>query len=314
MNPIAMPHRNKLGGLVQVAQFFLSTSGHQAARRRGMKQNEKIIRRYDKTFKRSEVTRSRLSDGFIFDKDVLRLEDREYLIDVFKRASPDHRMVVDFYIPAIDGSLAKIIRSIIDLYLQDMKAYLGPSLRLDHYYFHATTPISSSSVSSSWHTDNVGHRIKMFITLQSDGKTPTAYIPGSNRKLYRVPVVEQLRFFGIFDHGKKRREELIRHEPGSVALLDTNGLHRGVYEASHLRRLCFVIEFIDREKANALVGRFVPVGPGKMPGCDPPRFSDEAIAMLSDVLDKGLLHNMEDGIQVYNLERPSQQEFAHMER
>jgi hypothetical protein len=78
--------------------------------------------------------------------------------------------------------------------------------------------------------------------------------------------------------------------------------------------LCFVIEFIDREKADALAGRFVPVGPGKMPGCDPPRFTDEATAMLSDVLDKRLLHKMDDGIQVYDLKRPSQQEFAQMER
>jgi hypothetical protein len=46
MNPIR--HQNKIQGLIQVAQFFLSTSGHQAARRKGMKQNEKIIRRYDK--------------------------------------------------------------------------------------------------------------------------------------------------------------------------------------------------------------------------------------------------------------------------
>jgi hypothetical protein len=314
MKPTAKPQRNKLRGFIDVVQFFLSISGHQAARRRGMKQNEEIIRRYDKTSKRSEILRSRLSDGFIFDKGILQLNEREYLINVFKRASPDCSKVVNFYIPAIDGSLARIIRSTIDLYLQDMKAYLGPSLRLDHYYFHATTPVSSSSVSSSWHTDNVGRRIKMFITLESDGKTPTAYIPGSNRKLYRVPVVEQLRFSGIFDHGKKRREELIRHEPGSVALLDTNGLHRGVYEASQVRRLCFVIEFIDREKSDALVGRFVPVGPSKMPGCDLPRFSDEAVAMLSDVLDDRLLHNMEGGVQLYAIEAPPQQEFAQMER
>jgi hypothetical protein len=307
MNPI--PRWNKLGGFIQFAQFFLSTSGHQAARRRHMKQNEKLIRRYDKTFKRSEVTRSRLSNGFILNKDVLQLKDREYLIDLFKRASSD------YYVPLIDGSMAKIIKSIIDLYLEDMKIYLGPSLRLDHYYFHATTPVSSSSVSSSWHTDNVGHRIKMFVTLQSDGKTPTAYIPGSNRKLFRMPVVEQLRFFGILDHGERRDEELIRHESGSVALLDTNGLHRGVYEASRLRRLCFVIEFIDREKADALVGRYVPVGPGqKMPGCDPPRFTEDAVATLSDVLDKRLLHSMGDRIQVYDLKRPSQEEFAQMER
>jgi hypothetical protein len=304
MNPI--PHW-KLGGLIQFAQFFLSTSGHQAARRRHMKQNEKLIRRYDKTFQRSEVTRSRLSDGFIFEKDVLRLKDREYLIDLFERGSSD------CYVPLIDGSMAKIIRSIIDLYLEDLKVYLGPSLRLDHYYFFVTTPVSSSSVSSSWHTDNVGHRIKMFITLQSDGKTPTAYIPGSNRRLFRMPVVEQLRFFGIFDHGKKRGEELIRHESGSVALVDTNGLHRGVYEASRLRRLCFVIEFINREKADALVGRYLPVGPGQKMG-DPPHFTDDAVAMLSDVLDKRLLHNMGGGIQVYDLKRPSQEEFAQMER
>jgi hypothetical protein len=253
--------------------------------------------------------------GLYLTRIVLRFKDREYLIDVFKRYSPDCTEIVNYYVHLIDGSTAKIIRSIIDLYLQDMKVYLGPSLRLDYYYFHATTPVSSSSVSSSWHTDNVGHRIKMFITLQSDGKTPTAYISGSNRKLFRMPVVEQLRWFGILDHRKKRGEELIRHESGSVALLDTNGLHRGVYEASRFQRLCFVIEFIDREKADVLGGRHVPVGPGRIvPGCDPTRFTDEAVAMLSDVLDKRLLHNMGAGIQVYDLKRPSQEEFAQMGR
>ena len=100
MNPI--PHQNKLRGLIQVAQFFLSTSGHQAARRRGMKQKKSS----GDTIKLSsdqEVTRSRLSDGFIFDKDVLRHKDREYLIDVFKRASPDCNKIENFYIPLIDG-------------------------------------------------------------------------------------------------------------------------------------------------------------------------------------------------------------------
>jgi hypothetical protein len=306
-----VPRRNRLGALVRLAKLFLSTSGHQAATRKHLKQNEKIIRLHDKTFKRSEITQTRLSDGFIFDKDVMRFKDREYLIGVFKRCSPDCNEIVNYYVPLIDGSMAKIIRSIIDLYLQDLQVYLGPSLRLDNYYFHATTPISSSSVSSSWHTDNVGRRIKIFITLQSDGTTPTAYIPRSNRKLFRMPVFEQLRFFGILDYRKKRSEELIRHESGSVALLDTNGLHRGVYEASPFQRLCFVIEFVDRKKADALVGRGLPVGPGRIvPGCDPTRFTDEAVAMLSDVLDKRLLHNMGDGIQMYDLKKPSQEEFA----
>jgi hypothetical protein len=280
-----------------------------------MKRNEKIIRQYDKSFKRSEIARTRLLDGFIFDKEVIPVKDREYLIDVFDRCSADCNEITKCYVPLIDESMAKIIRSIIDLYLQDMKVYLGPSLRLDCYYFHATTPASSSSVSSSWHTDNVGHRIKIFVTLQSDGKIPTAYVPGSNRKLFRMPVLEQLRKFGIFDQGKKRGEELLRHEPGSVALLDTNGLHRGVYEASRIRRLCFVIEFIDRKKADALDGRHDTVGPGRIaPGCDPTRFTDAAVAILHDVLDERLLHNMGDGIQVYDLKRPSQEEFAQMER
>jgi hypothetical protein len=252
-----------------------------------------------------------LSDGFIFDKDVVRIEDREYLIDLFKRYSPDVGEIVNYYVPLINGTAAKIIRTTIDLYLHDMKVYLGPSLRLDNYYFHGTTPVSSRSVSSSWHTDNVGHRIKMFITLHSDGETPTAYIPGSNRKLFRMPVAEQLRFFGIPDYRKKRHEELIRHEVGSVALLDTNGLHRGVYEASPFQRLCFVIEFINRKKANALVGRGLPIGPGRIaPGCDPTRFTDEAVAILADLLDKNLLHSLDDGIQVYDLKRPSEEELA----
>ena len=41
------------------------------------------------------------------------------------------------------------------------------------------------------------------------------------------------------------------------------------------------------------------------PPCDPTRFTDEAVAMLSDRLDKKLLQNMGDGIQVYDVKRPS---------
>jgi hypothetical protein len=256
-----------------------------------------------------------LSDGFIFDKGIVQFEDREYLIDLFKRYSPGYSDIVNYYVPLIDGPMAKIIRTTINLYLHDMKVYLGPSLRLDNYYFHATTPVSSRSVSSSWHTDNVGHRIKMFITLHSDGKIPTAYIPGSNRKLFRWSVVEQLRFFGISDYRKKRREELIQHEPGSVALLDTNGLHRGVYEASPFQRLCFVMEFVNRKKADDLVNRGLPIGPGRIAtGCDPTRFTDEAVAVLSDVLDTRLLHSLDGGIQVYDLKRPSDGELAQLKR
>jgi hypothetical protein len=270
-----------------------------------MKQNERIIRRHDKNLNQSQMVGTRLSEGFLFEKGVLHPSDREFLISIFDKHYVDSTNATIYYTPLMDGHFAKIVRSIMDLYLRDMKNYLGPSLRLDCYYFHATTPVSSKSVSSSWHTDNVGHRIKMFITLQSDGKVPTAYLPGSNRKLFRMPLMEQLRKFGILDHRKKKREKLIRHESGSVALVDTNGLHRGVYEASRFRRLCFVIEFIDREKANALDGRNDTVGPGRIvPSCEPTRFTDEAVAILSDVLDRSILHNMGGGIHVYDLKRP----------
>jgi hypothetical protein len=108
---------------------------------------------------------------------------------------------------------------------------------------------------------------------------------------------------------------LISHRAGSVAVLDTNELHRGIYEVSQLQRLCFVIEFINREKAHDLVGRFLPVGPGRIvPGVDPTRFTDGAAVILSDLLDKELLHSSGDGIQVYDLKRPSHDEFAQMER
>jgi hypothetical protein len=66
-----------------------------------------------------------------------------------------------------------------------------------------------------------------------------------------------------------------------------------------------------REKADALVGRSFQWGQTKCRG-----------AILRALLRKlsqcslmcwirGLLHNMDDGIQVYDLKRPSQQEFVH---
>jgi hypothetical protein len=189
------PNSNQVRGLIRFAEFFLSPSSSQRKKRRHWRQNEKIIRRHDKNIDRSEIIGTRLQDGFIFDLNGIGVEDRDSLLNLFNRHKSRNEEIVDFYVPLIDDSIARVIRSIIDKYLHDMRIYLGQSLRLDNYYFHATTPKSRGSVSSSWHTDNIGHRLKMFITLQSDGKVPTGYLPGSNRKLYRRPIVEQFRFF-----------------------------------------------------------------------------------------------------------------------
>lgn len=66
------------------------------------------------------------------------------------------------------------------------------------------------------------------------------------------------------DVGVKTGQIEIRYRTGDVAVFDTNGLHRGAYELSKSKRCVFVMEFIDRNKANSVSG-LVPCGPGACP-------------------------------------------------
>lgn len=148
----------------------------------------------------------------------------------------------------------------------DILQYLGPDVRLDDLMLFWFNPESakSRSISGSWHDDNVGHRLKIYICLKGDRSTPTVVIPNSHRHIYRYRLSELARFAGFKNTKPKIGEQHLRYRTGDVAMFDTHCLHRGLYEEPAGERVVIVAEFCNRYKSNKISGK-APCGPGSSP-------------------------------------------------
>lgn len=141
--------------------------------------------------------------------------------------------------------------------------YLGPRVRLDDLYVK-TVMDGMASGSEGWHDDNVGYRLKVFMVFDTEGQpSGTVVIPGARPKLYNVRVVDEVSRF-LFTKRTDDREGATRiaYQRGDCLVFDTNLPHRGDYSSGEGVRFCVIAEFIDRDKANAIVGR-TPCGPGQ---------------------------------------------------
>src|SRR5690606_20713781 len=112
--------------------------------------------------------------------------------------------------------------------------------------------------------DNVGHRLKLFACFEGDGSTPTVVVPNSFNKPYSRRALEKGRFSGVRDTRSRPGELRLAYRAGDVAIFDTSCLHRGLYEEPAARRVTLVMEFIDRDKCNAIAGG-LPCAPGMSP-------------------------------------------------
>lgn len=166
----------------------------------------------------------------------------------------------------VNLATAEIIGPVVEYFKPLILDYLGTDCRLDDIYMFWFNPefAKKKSISGSWHDDNCGHRLKIFICLQGDGKTPTALIPDSHKRKYKFLFSEFLRFIGIVDNSPKEREILLRYRTGDAAIFDTNAMHRGLYEEPASPRTIIVVEFMNRYKSNKISGR-APCAPGSSP-------------------------------------------------
>lgn len=207
-----------------------------------------IIRQFDRNVGHTSA---------LWDKGYVRYpKARPEILDAARQLSANELVVIDEATLPIFAYLLNSVRS-------DVVCYLGPDVRVDNIYMN-TIPASSEafqSVSGSWHTDNVGHRLKLFFCIEGYGDVPTCYRPGSNRKPYRPSIRQHRRFFGSFDFSHRPDEIRLDHTTGDITLFDTNGQHRGVYDEHHRKRIVLQIEFADRRKSDSLVR--LPVGPGR---------------------------------------------------
>ena len=72
----------------------------------------------------------------------------------------------------------KALEEIFRLITPEVRSYLGKDSFLDGIYWRETSAIKSHvklkySNSISWHTDNVGNRLKLFLCIEGDGGQPT---------------------------------------------------------------------------------------------------------------------------------------------
>lgn len=216
-----------------------------------------------------------------------------------------HRISVD---------IARIALPVILRLRPTITGYLGAGCRLDDIslFWYQPAQARKPMVSGGWHDDNCGHRLKLFICLKGDGSTPTVFLPGSHRHPYRFRYAELLRFMGLSNKASRPGEVCLRYQGGDVALFDTNGLHRGQYEGPATERAVILVEFMDRQKSNAISGR-APCGPGSSPTGEV-LLEPEAYALLASTgLMDSALAVTRNGLVSYSLSHlPRRTQTGHL--
>lgn len=178
------------------------------------------------------------------------------------------------------------LSNIFNNILPVIKEYLGNKCFLDGINWMVSNP-SQISTSGSWHTDNVGNRLKCFICVEGDGTMPTLVIPSKKRipgffLWFKYTLIESLRWAGLNVKFKLSNIYECLHNEGSLYIFDTQLFHRGGYEYSNNKRIIFHMEFSNPNKHKIAKG---PIGTF---GFNSFKFSKELlnIASFSVLLDK----------------------------
>ena len=235
--------------------------------------------------------------------DSTKFEGYQYYSKIFEPKELNWPECLDKFGMATRRSINNIEASYIKICLnkveKDIKTYLGEGARIDDIYVNYFDPnccLEEPSPSGSWHHDNVGNRLKMYICLLGDGKTPTIILKDSHRNFKPFRLKEVFRFFGKVNVESFSGDELaLSYKTGDMALFDTNAYHRGHYEGHLSKRVVLVVEFIDREKSNRLCG-LCACGPGSRPDGEV-LLSKEALDIIkSDLIDWQLIAEKEDKV------------------
>jgi len=180
--------------------------------------------------------------------------------------------------------------------LNTVTNYLGPNVRLDDLYVKSVRE-GLQSVSEGWHDDNVGYRLKVFMVFDVEGiPSNTILMPKNRPNLYHVNVVDELARTRKSLNTDEREETIkVGYEAGDCLVFDTNLPHRGDYASGAGVRHCIIAEFIDRNKADAIVGK-APCGPGQGRRKLQIPNSVRSLVEASKLIDKKLLSVQDDNI------------------
>ncbi|MCT2533608.1 hypothetical protein N2488_10480 [SAR92 clade bacterium H231] len=162
----------------------------------------------------------------------------------------------------LESKDSKIVDELFDFIAPNVRAYLGEESFLDGVSWFLSVR-NSESISSSWHTDNVGNRLRVFCCVEGDGSQPT-HVVASHKRIPRTSTwikqscIELYRWAGGRARSQSYRDTIIcDHKDGDVYVFDTQLLHRGGYEGGESRRLIFSLEFSNPKKHSLARG---PIG------------------------------------------------------
>lgn len=160
-----------------------------------------------------------------------------------------------------------IHRILIDKKINNIiRGYLGIDAVLDYVEFQKININSSyKSISESWHYDNVGKRIKLFIYLNDCEKIFTKYLAETNKLTHKDYSTIGSRVKNkIIEKFISKEVELIPKK-GSISIIDTNGYHKGVFRGndknSNYSREMIVLEFSSKSKSSQLSKISGDIGP-----------------------------------------------------
>ncbi|MDC2974965.1 hypothetical protein OAX47_02080, partial [Prochlorococcus sp. AH-736-K09] len=148
--------------------------------------------------------------------------------------------------------------------VKEITSYLGINARLDDIYIWKkdSSNLSKEDLSCAWHTDNVGHRLKLFIALELSTSPPIVqYQKNSQLKKYQISFKEIMRHLKLKIIDEKKDYLSFNIKKNELFIFDTNSKHRDFCpNVFSYDRICLVIEFIDRKKSNRISGTH-PCGP-----------------------------------------------------
>ena len=143
-----------------------------------------------------------------------------------------------------------------DEILSSVREYLGDNVKLDLatlFSIYTEGKSENKNTSGIFHHDSVGSRIKIFFSINEDGNVaaPTEYIRDTHKNFYK----DYDNIVGI--DGNRLSDDLIKKnskslkkfvEPfGKALVIDTNGVHRGVYNQGEVLRLNVLFEFSSKK-------------------------------------------------------------------
>jgi hypothetical protein len=129
-----------------------------------------------------------------------------------------------------------------------IKRYLGGRAEISGYKYNILDIKDNNYnkyISSLWHHDNVGKRLKLFILMNDIDCIyghPTSIALGTNNYIYKFTNSFKDTRFDDNEIRKKFTIKRICGKKGDMYLFDTNTIHRGEYEGKYKRKL-IIIEY-----------------------------------------------------------------------